>query len=159
MLTQARLKELVSYDPETGYFTNLINRGCAKAGARTELNTPDGYLIASVDGKTYRCHRLAWLYMTGEWPRGEIDHIDGRRWNNSFSNLRDVSKSGNMQNLKKAKKHNKLGILGVSIKKGRYIAQIQVNKKGIHLGSFDTAEQASAAYIKAKRELHIEHTI
>ncbi len=159
MLTQARLKEILSYDHETGIFTHLQNRGRAKSGGIAGSGPYDGYLVTGIDGKVYRCHRLAWLYMTGSWPDGETDHIDGNRSNNAFANLRDVSKARNLWNKKAAHINNKTGFLGVSMKKGRYIAQIQVNNAGLHIGCYDTAEQAHEAYLRVKRELHDTCTI
>lgn len=159
MLTQAYLKEILSYDPETGIFIRLHSKGPTKSGDIAGSKCSEGYLRTWVSGKSYKCHRLAWLYMTGEWPDAEIDHIDGNRTNNAFSNLRDVSKSRNLWNMKKPHVGNKAGFLGVHVKKGRYIAQIQVNNVSKHIGSFDTAEQAHEAYLAVKRKLHDTCTI
>lgn len=162
MLTQARLKELLSYDPETGIFIRLVNRQCVKAGDIAGSISSEGYLTVYMDGRSYKCHRLAWFYMTGEWPKGEIDHIDGKRANNAFSNLRDVSKNANIQNQKKPQSRNKSsGYLGVfkNYNSNKFMARITVNNRKIYLGSFSEAEDAHEAYLKAKRELHEGCTI
>jgi len=125
-----------------------------KAGALAGSLTNHGYFTIRIDGTAYQAHRLAWLYMTGEWPEHEIDHIDGNRLNNSWRNLRDVPRRINAQNMRSAKKTSKSGLLGVVPYGGRWIARITANRKEKHLGIFDTTEAAQAAYLSAKRELH-----
>lgn len=123
----------------------------------------NGYVYITLDRKRYLAHRLAWLYHFGDWPEGIIDHIDGNRSNNAINNLRDADKVVNGQNQKRAQRHNALGILGVTKIKGReknpYLAQIRVNGKPSYLGTFPTAEAASEAYLRAKRELQAGCTI
>lgn len=155
MLTQARLKELLHYDPVGGFFTFIKNRGTmAHAGCTAGGKITGRYLTTFIDGQSYKLHRLAWLYMTGEWPQHSIDHIDGYRCNNAFSNLRDIPNSKNLQNQRKAHKSNQTGLLGVSIQNGRPKAKITINKKQIHIGYFNTVEEAHDAYLVAKRRLH-----
>lgn len=160
MLTQARLKELLSYDPETGIFINLINRCAARAGMPIGSLSKEGYIHAGIDMKVYALHRLAWLYMTGSFPSGQIDHIDGCRSNNAFSNLRDVHKDINVQNQKKAQRSNKsTGVLGTFKNGIGFAARISVHNKKHYLGTFKTIDEAHDAYLKAKRELHPGCTI
>lgn len=106
-------------------------------------------------------HRVAWAFVTGVWPGDQIDHIDGDKTNNRFANLRDVSQTVNMQNQRRPYSNNKIGLAGVYRHKanGRIYSQIRVSKKLVHLGYFDTPEQASEAFLKAKRELHPGCTI
>jgi hypothetical protein len=156
MLTQARLKEVLHYDPETGIFTRKIRTSTrVNAGDIAGYIASRGYVHIKVDGKAYTGHRLAWLYMTGHWPF-ELDHKDGIRSHNWFDNLRDVSKSGNSQNQRKARKDNQNGYLGVSILKetGTFRACISINGKNKHLGCFKTAPEAHEAYLRAKRLFH-----
>lgn len=100
-------------------------------------------------------HRLAWLYVYGEWPNGDIDHIDGDRLNNRIANLRDVSRRVNLENQRRPKACNKSGFLGVkTFRDQRFQARIQVRGVQLHLGTFDTPHEAHAAYVAAKRNLH-----
>lgn len=155
MITAERLRELVHYCPETGIFTHLKSKGSKKAGMIAGCSTPIGYITIMVDGFRTMAHRFAWLYMTGQWPKNEIDHIDGNKSNNAFLNLRDVDRSINTQNQNRAKITNKLGILGVSqIKCGKFKAVITIRGKRHYLGVYETADDAYQAYLKAKRSLH-----
>lgn len=151
-----RVREVLAYDKKTGVFTwnekpKQWRKG--KSNVAGSLNT-NGYLRIKVDGARYGAHRLAWFYVYGEWPKGDIDHIDGRRTNNAISNLRDVSRTVNMQNIKTAYTTNTSGMLGVMEKRGRWKAQIRVIGENKYLGSFDTPELAHQAYLDAKRIHH-----
>lgn len=102
--------------------------------------------------------RMAWLYMTGEMlPREvEIDHIDGDRANNRWSNLRLATSRQNSENIHGAHRDSQTGLLGVSLDRSgaRYLARIFVDGKAVGLGVHSTAEAAHAAYVAAKRQLH-----
>lgn len=154
-LTAARLKELFHYDENTGEFTRRIRVGNAKAGSVPSCKQDAGYIVVRVDDKLYAVHRLAWLYVHGVFPVGCIDHIDGNKTNNSIKNLRDVSVSENFQN-RGMRRGNKSGYAGVSwdSQTQSWAAQIMKNRKTIRLGRFKSAEDASAAYHRAKAELH-----
>jgi hypothetical protein len=162
-LTAARLRELLSYDPETGAFVRLKTLcGRAIAGQRAgRIGHMHGYAVIFIDGYLYAAHRLAWLYMTGRWPEGVIDHRDGKKANNAYANLRDVTFSVNLQNQRKARVDNALGLLGVTrhSKNNKFQARITLDKKTHSLGYFKTAEEAHAAYVEAKRRLHAGCTI
>jgi len=150
----------VRYDPETGIFTRLVRTSNRiKIGDVAGSLSRYGYLEFQLYGKLRKAHRLAWLYMTGEWPVGEIDHRDTDRTNNRFSNLRDVTSLGNKQNRRAPNKNSSTGLLGVSPKRDKWKAQIRANGKNRHLGTFTTPMEAHAAYLKAKRELHEGCTI
>jgi hypothetical protein len=99
-LTQSRLKELLIYDPDTGIFRRRIACGIAVAGSTPGNINAMGYLDISIGCKRYYAHRLAWLYVYGEWPSLEIDHINCDRLDNRISNLRDVTHHQNMNNLR-----------------------------------------------------------
>jgi len=118
-----------------------------------------GYREILVDRIHYRAHRLAWLYMTGEWPTNGVDHIDGDKLNNRFANLRDIPQAANSQNIKKATARSITGFLGVSPHETRFRARLRVNRKLINLGSYATAEEAYAVYLEAKRRLHPGNTL
>jgi hypothetical protein len=97
--------------------------------------------------------------MTGRWPQFEIDHRNGIHDDNRWENLRDGTKSYNLQNQRKAHRNNKIGLLGVGKKRDGFQARIHLNGKTRYLGSFPTPELAYAAYLEAKRELHPGCTI
>lgn len=161
-LTQERLKELLHYDPGTGLFTWLVCKtNATKVGDVAGSVEKKGYVVISIVNQRYKAHRLAWLYMTGKWPLDQIDHINGVKNDNRFVNFREASNIFNTQNQRRPRVNNSLGILGVNYRddQKRYCATICVNAKKIHLGSYKTPEEASAAYIEAKRKYHESCTI
>jgi hypothetical protein len=107
----------------------------------------------SLRGHRALAHRVAWLYMTGEWPAGDIDHINNNRSDNRFSNLRPATRSLNIANSTK-KKSNSSGFKGVSFSKAnrKWFAKITVNYRQQSLGYFNTPQEAHAAYVHAARE-------
>jgi hypothetical protein len=152
-MNQARLKELLSYDPDTGEFRWLQSRYRNKVGTTAGCLYSEGYRVIALDRKRYLAHRLAWLFMTGVWPGGEIDHINGNPSDNRFANLREATRQQNGAN-RRVGSNNKSGFKGVHWHKGdkRWRAQIMVAKRIIHLGSFETPEAAHAAYLIAASE-------
>lgn len=155
-LTQQRLIELVSYNPETGEFINKISRGNLIAGCNIGgIDNSNGYARICIDGKRYKAHRLAWLYVYGNFPKNFIDHVDGNKSNNKISNLRECSHAQNHQNRLKNSTNN-CGFLGVhfSISTGKYRAQIQLDGENRHIGLFDSPEEAHNAYLSEKKNLH-----
>ena len=155
-LTQERLKQVVSFEPTTGIFIRILKAKRAVVGKELGYKKSNGYIALSIDGQKYFAHRIAWLYVYGEFPKHDIDHIDGDRTNNKIKNLRDVSRTENLQNLKIAKSHNKsTGVLGAYLHNcGKFMSRIKVNKKDVYLGLFDTVEQAQQAYLTAKQQFH-----
>jgi hypothetical protein len=160
-LTAERLRAALSYDPDTGIFTNRVKRSIsAPAGAIAGRRDPGRYTDIGFDGVLYKGARLAFLYQTGEWPAGVVDHIDHDISNDRWSNLRDVSRHVNQQNQVVAPCSNTHGWMGVTKKKnGRWGAQISISGKKIDLGRFGTPESAHEAYLAAKRELHPGNTL
>lgn len=156
MLTQKRLKELLSYDPATGLFTRLVTVGQRGLAGAVIAGYGTKYLSIGIDGKLYRAHRLAWLYMKGTFPPEDIDHKDGNGKNNKFANLRAATTAENMQNQRKIRSNSLSGIMGVNFKKRRgcWVARITINGKRRELGNFFTAAEAHAAYLAAKVEHH-----
>lgn len=159
ILTQEELKELLNYDAETGIFTRKVKRRGirAKIGDIAGRLRFDGYVAIKINGKIYRGHRLAWLYVYGNYPNGEIDHINLIKSDNRIENLREVSRSENMQNIYNAGKSSTTGFRGIDYRKsmGLYQARIQSNGKRHFLGYYSSAKEAHDAYVKAKKELHI----
>lgn len=148
-LTVSRLKELLSYDPESGLFQWVHppkNHPGLKAYIAGGIGT--GYVMIKIDGRKYKAHRLAWLYVHGAWPDGDLDHANGCPLDNRIANLRVATNPQNQANrrLQRGKDTPK----GVRrLPSGRFQARISVNKRLHHLGSFDTAEAAQAAYVAA----------
>lgn len=159
IISAARLRELLDYDPETGIFRWRVDRGSVRAGKIAGTPNGRGYLLIRVDGRLRRANRLAWLYVTGEHPSGEVDHENGVKHDNWFGNLRDVPLKVNRQNIRKAHITNASGVLGVSELRGRHKAQLWVDGVNLHLGFFDTEAEAHSAYLEAKRRLHEGCTI
>ena len=148
MITQELLKERYHYDPLTGVFTNRKRLSpVAPEGAVAGCTENNGYRSISIHGKMYRLHRLIWLYVYGKLPDGNIDHINRIRDDNRLSNLRDVPQSTNTHNKEPGKKGCK------KTKSGRYNAVIKINNKQVYLGTYDTQEEAHAAYLTKKLEL------
>lgn len=161
MLTQARLKELLQYHPETGYFTRKSTRGGKLIGSIAGTHDTHGHLQIKIDKQLYLAHRLAWLYIHGSMPKYQVDHINGLRDDNRLNNLREASLQQNTQNQINARSNNSTGFLGVSFHKPNslYRAQICHNGKVLHLGYHVTAELAHDAYLVAKRKLHEFNTL
>ena len=156
-LTQDELKEWLHYDPITGIFKWIKSPArCAKVGAVAGSLSGDKYWQIRLLGRNHKAHRLAWLFMTGEYPEMVIDHRDRNRSNNIFTNLRAADFSQNSSNAIN-NRETATNIRGVCLIKGRYEARIR--HKGVYhyLGSFDTAEIAKAAYEEAAEELHGEY--
>jgi hypothetical protein len=156
ILTQERLKELLSYDPETGVFV-WVKQVSSRAllGGVAGSNRRDGYRRIKIDRAEFLTHRLAWLYMTGAFPPNETDHINMDKSDNRFFNLRAVTHSENQHN-KGKQKNNKSGFKGVSYYKQtqKWYAAIKLNAVKKSLGYFLTPEEASAAYLAAQRIYH-----
>lgn len=161
VLTAERLWQLLDYDHLSGTFAWRFTRGGkSKLGSKVG-GLVDGYVKIMIDGKTYAAHRLAFLYMTGQWPQYEIDHINGVRSDNRWENLRDIEHATNTENTHRARITNHVGLLGVSAHhlSARYRARIRTQGKLIQLGWFDTPQEAHAAYVTAKRSIHVGCTI
>ena len=152
-LTAERVRELLVYEPETGEFRNRIKRnGRAMPGQIAGSPGSCGRKKIKIDGTFYRTYRLAWLWMTGEWPEDEIDHIDGDPANDRWSNLRQATRSQNLQNARIGQR-NTSGFKGVSPRKNRWMAQITLHGTAHYLGCFAAPEEAYAAYVAAAERL------
>lgn len=151
-LTIDQLRDTLDYDPESGVF-----KWRKKISAKNVVGAIAGsykpvYAEVGLFGTSYRLHRLAWFYMTGAWPKGEIDHIDQNKKNNAFGNLRDVGRSENLINQDKACRQKRTsqhrGVFpSVS---GRWFSRLKVDGKIRHLGTFDTETEANHAYLAEK---------
>ena len=158
MLTQERLKEVLHYDPETGVFTcRIARKGTGGVGSVAgRVNPKNGYIDIGIDYRRYLGHRLAWLYMTGEWPAEDVDHKDRVRANNAWSNLRAATRA---QNLANANKHRDGAAPYKGIQKNGKAWQATIRVRGQRhcLGTYPTPEQAAEAYRRAALTLNGEY--
>jgi HNH endonuclease/AP2 domain len=156
LITPDELKKVLHYNPETGVWTWLVTRGrYARLGtiAGSQLlakrsNSP--YQRIKINGRHYLSHRLAFLYMLGQWPINQPDHINTNTLDNRWKNLREATPSQNQAN-RRARKDNKTGFKGVYFCKTskKFKAETQVNGKTIRLGYFLDAKSAADAYKKS----------
>lgn len=155
-LTVELLRRLLDYNPDTGVFRWRYDmRRIPMDGVAGNINA-DKYRRIVINHECMLAHRLAWLYVYGEWPKGDIDHINRERDDNRIANLRDATRSQNIH-YSRPSSLNKSGIKGVSWakKSKKWFAQIKINGRSIHLGSFDTPESAGAAY-QAAAKIHFK---
>jgi hypothetical protein len=150
-LTAQELRERLQYDPNTGRWTWLKSPRSGWVGRPAGSLDAKGYWCIKIDGKSYKSSRLAHLYMTGEWPEEEMDHIDGKSWNDCWTNLRPATRYENNAN-RQMRVDNSSGVVGVFWNKtnNKWIAQLGK----LYLGSFDTIEEATAARDRAAETLH-----
>jgi hypothetical protein len=151
-LTQERLKEVLHYDPETGVFTWKVS-----LNSRIPVGSVAGcivqhYRAIGIDGEKYRAHRLAFLYMTGRFPKDEVDHIFHDKDNNRWRFITEATRKKNAKNLSLSKA-NKTGYCGIYVDKGKFRAMIQHEYKKICCGRYDTIEDAVAAAQEKYKEL------
>lgn len=149
--TAVRVRALLIYDPQSGIFRWRVNRtGTARAGTIAGALDTDGYRQIRIDGVLYLAHRLAWLYVHGRWPRGDLDHRDLDRDHNAIDNLRPCNQSENNANTR-VRSDNVLGRKGVTYdpQRKRYRARIRKRGRLYHLGWFKRIEDAAAAYATA----------
>jgi hypothetical protein len=142
------LRTLLVYNPETGVFSNKITRSSnSKEGSEAGSLQNNGYVSIHIHGRKYLAHRLAYLYMTGRWPEGFIDHINGIRTDNSWLNLRECNNSQNMHNLHREYKN-------VYPNGSGYMVKISKDNQEFYLGTFKTKQEAKDVAIKARKLYH-----
>lgn len=155
VLTQERLREILNYDPETGEFTYRVRRGAFTPGKPAGNVSKKGHVKIYVDRQFYAAHRLAWLYVYGEFPEKYLDHINRIRHDNRISNLREVTPRENNENMSPSTR-GKSGYPGVYWieKSGRWIARINAGRKQYQVGQFLTKDEAMAARKAAELKYH-----
>jgi len=156
-LSQQRLMAVLSYDTVSGRFTYKVSRlhgRCAviEGGRAGKKNPKNSYRYINIDGHAYLEHRLAVFYVTGKWPNREVDHRNGVRDDNSWTNLREATRTENKQNM--VSRLGMSGVRGVVRRGGRWIASIKVNGKYKYLGVYSSAVAAGQAYLNAKAKYH-----
>lgn len=145
-LTATRLRQVLSYDPDTGTFVWAVDKSQAiRAGdVAGHVHKPSGYRTITIDGRAHYANRLAWLHAHGEFPAGEVDHIDRDRDNSSLRNLRIATRSENCSN--RVYEDARSGFRGVFPHGRKWRARISINRKQQHIGLFPTAKDAAVAY-------------
>lgn len=153
MLAADRLRQVLDYDAETGVFRWRESRGRAPKGAVAGKADPRGYILIRVDGRGWWAHRLAYLYMTGEHPAVDIDHINRDKSDNRWCNLRRATRSENLANASQ-RRDTKSGHRGISWdRSGRcWKARLCVRGRHVHVGQFRDIAEAVAAHARAMRE-------
>ena len=152
MITQNELKRILDYNKETGIFTRKVSTPIFKIGEVAGCLDNTGYLKIGINYKRYLNHRLAWLYIHGEFPKGQIDHINGIKTDNRIENLRVVTSRQNSQNQKCHREGHLVGATYLK-KSKKWRAQIYINGKVNILGSFETQQEAHEVYLKASEFL------
>ncbi len=163
-LTAEELRKVLRYDEQAGMFRwRVTSSNRAVSGAVAGHADRSGYVSIRVRGRLHLAHRLAWLFVFGVWPTGMLDHINGVKSDNRIANLRECSNRTNTENARKPRPNGCTGFLGVTmdkrLKSRPFIAQITADGRRMHIGCFESAEAAHAAYLVAKRRLHRGCTI
>lgn len=150
LLTADTLRDLLSYNPDTGELRWRNPNGRHRAGVG-HLDATNGYRQICVHGNRFRAHRLIWCWMTGEWPPPhlDVDHINGERCDNRWCNLRLANMSQQRANVAQKRGGNRSGFKGVRPNNSRWQAQMVEGGKIMNLGAFDTPEDAARAYDRA----------
>ena len=125
-----------------------------KPGSRAGCMNGNGYRRINVAGRKLYEHQCVFAMTHGRLPVGVIDHINGDKTDNRPENLREGTQAQNLQNQRAPARTNKVGLLGVSQKRKKYLAQIKTNRRAVRIGLFDTPEEAHAAYVEVKRRVH-----
>ena len=154
MIIQDEIKYKLNYNPDTGIFTKKTNSWKFKIGDVAGFKNKMGYIIIGIKNKQYLAHRLAWLYVYGEFPK-LIDHINLNPSDNRICNLREATCSQNFYN-KIKQSNNTSGIKGVTWDKqcNKWKAQIKVLDKNKNLGVFKNIEEAKKVVMEARRKFH-----
>ena len=156
-LTAERLREILTYDPETGKFVRRVKQGRMRAGTQAGTSDNNGYIQISINYVLYYAHRLAWLYTYGKWPEKLLDHINGDPADNRLCNLREADYSQNGYNSKRQSR-NTSGVKGVSrcSRTGEWVVYGSKEKKHYFIGNYETIEAAKDAYAEWVLEHHGE---
>lgn len=151
MLTAIELRERLQYDPNTGYWVWLKTPRAGFIGKPAGSLDAKGYWVIKIDGQSYKASRLAFLYMTGEWPPDEMDHADTKPWNDAWCNLRPATRLENIQN-RQMRSDNPSGAIGVK----QHFNKWQVRVDNVYYGLFDSFEEAVAVRDSIATEVHGE---
>ena len=155
MITLQELKTRFEYNPLTGIFIRLKSSKGHRAGEVAGTRMKHGHISIGYGKRKYLAHRLAWYYVNGNWPKDQIDHINGNPTDNRICNLRETTQAQNRQNQHKSKAGERRYMGTTFCKRAqKWISQCTLNGVTKYVGSFDTAEEASKAYLKVKQDMH-----
>jgi len=150
---RAKVMECLDYNPETGVFRWKIAPKChPRMKGQVAGYIRSGYRAISIEGKQYTAHRLAWLIVYGVIPE-LIDHVNRDPDDNRIANLREADRQGNAQNHSFSTNGSGLPVGVRRAISGKYVARIRDQKRAIHIGTFDTPEEAAAAYQDKRKQL------
>jgi hypothetical protein len=154
-LTAEYLRSILDYNPDTGQFTWACARRGVRAGSVAGSKDSGGYVVIRVDHEIYKAHRLTWLWMTGQWPVAEMDHINGARDDNRWVNLREATFAENQRN-KGRRRDNTSGFKGAHwcAQTQKWRARIVTDGKTVDLGRWDDPELAGFVYGEHADTLH-----
>lgn len=154
VISHSDLVRQLHYDRDIGRFTWRVTRKKAVAGERAGSMRPHGYEMIGLSYRRYYSHRLAWFFVTGAWPVGQVDHVNGDRSDNRFSNLRLATHAENQRN-RGRQRNNRSGVAGVhwANREQRWVAKIKINGKTQQIGVFTELPAAIAARKSAERRL------
>ena len=158
MLTQEKLKEMLRYDESTGVFTWRTPRPRVKVGDNAGCTNARGYCMIETGCKAYGAHRLVWLYVHGEFPPDQIDHINGIKTDNRLVNLRAVTNAQNSQNRKTQKSVSCHRGVCWSKEKGKWVVRTRLNNVLHFRGYFANLDDAVLAAKSQRDELYTHHT-
>lgn len=155
-MDQTYLKSIIEYNPDNGLFRRLYRTSpTANLDWSIGSKRPDGYTFLSIQNKQYLCHRLAWLYIYGAFPKTYLDHINQNKQDNRIVNLRLTNKSLNALNTSLPHEDSSSTYQGVSrTSSGKWMCKLTINGYQRYLGSYNTEEEAYMVYRKEK-ELYI----
>lgn len=155
-LTAQRLREVLTYDAETGQFRwrVTLSRSAAAGKVAGCKHRTLGCIYIGIGGRLHKAHRLVWLYVHGVWPAKGIDHINGDHADNRIANLRETSQAENMQNLWRPHRDNRSGFMGVYQTRGKFVAKLKAGPYSVQSVKFLTAAEAHACYLQIKAGFH-----
>lgn len=160
--TREQIEKHLRYEPRTGELFWLHPTSVrVKAGDPAGYVSPYGYVIVRLlNYSLFRSH-IVWFIEKGAWPKLTVDHKSTDKLDDRIKNLRDVPQKWNNQNMRKAQRNNRSGLLGAywCEKRGKWFSSIKVDSRTVGLGRFPTAEQAHRAYLRAKRKYHEGNTL
>jgi hypothetical protein len=157
MITQEYIKSILDYNKDTGIFTWKVNKSKRSKIGSVAGWSDNGYIKIEIDGKAYKAHRLAWLYVYGDIPEMIIDHANNNRSDNRIENLREATYQENSENYK-TPKTNKSGVKNVSWYKqlNKWVVSMSIKGKKKTIGYFDDLEFAELVAIEARDKYRME---
>jgi len=156
-MSPQQLSEVLRYYPETGHFYWKVWSPNTPTDRLAGTVSVHGRRVITYKGKKHYASRLAWALTHGDWPRHEIDHIDGDQLNDAIKNLRDVPRQTNQQNAKQCRADRRP--LGIQPNGDGWMARLNLGAETVYLGTRPKMWQAGLLYLRAKRKMHAGNTL